>query len=1539
MHLDLIRLAEARDAVASTDRALTANASELRDARAELSELLRRGATSAAARRAERRVVALDGARTELREQRTEASRLVDRLRGAIQTESEFSRAIGTLDGRVPITLLPVRLETRFTRNGRKLRVRIFPDTVHQDGHEPELTTEEVDAAVRYWRARWEKGGSERDAAAWSELARTFRPTRSRWLVETMTPTNLASLGTGEPVFPEPLKRPAPWTRAPTARVLPERWLVLAFRAETLVVQKWGRPVSDDLPMGPTPDLDAGDDEPADPPPDQDVLPVDEGLQWVVDFETAEVMGMGITIDEQDVTGGALAQGFDLLVVVGVDWTLAPGDAAARLEAHLAAHSYSDGLSFLPVGTPTNVTGEEAAATNSDVQRRPELLDPTTIAAVTADSSATRLREALGLAAPSVLEAAPNAAGRSDTAARHMNNALWAPTWGYFLEQMARPLVDLRNADLLHDHFRRFVRGRGPLPCLRLGKQPYGVLPVMPSGDGRPVAQGIEGELTRRLSSLRAQWHHSAGTVPRLGDEAAADEVVVDLLRRTPRSETFRFRKATGRAVASALFGLGLAAQFQELIARTLMELAAIDGRPVIVDVTLAEGSESLPVPFVASGALSDVDPLDPNYFRSVLVQLTKSGGFRNLVEDPKTAGSLLEALIRHAARLEMARVAFLVIVQAEVDAGIITRADEIPKEVEIHVPDAPARPRRASEPAGPASVLSRGATTLELALQPMRLVSGNKTVANHLATLSNAELRRKAATRRFADFRTSLDELAHVPSAELARLAAETLDCCSHRLDAWITSLATRRLSDLRSQGVEGMHIGGYGWVEDLRPQGAPSSLGYVHAPSMAQASAAAILRSGHLSRRASGDSVFSVDLSSERVARALEILEGVRAGQPVGALLGYRFERGLRERSLRLARYILEFRRAAPLDTATDGTDDSTPLEAVAARDVVDGVKLVRRARDRETELLDEVGVDTGDRAAVRAELGRLVDSLDGVSDVLVSEGVYQAVLGNAERSGAALDAIDRQTILPDVDVVRTPRTGVGVSHRLLIVCANDELPSGWSNVQDPRGLAEPRLNAWLGRAIGDPDLVRFRAIPKDAEGKPVGAALEARLTALKLSPMSTVLAAVGGGAGRATELQERLAAHFFGAVPAGTVSLEFDPDPPTGSPRSALGLAELTDLCAGFADLVGSCRPGSARDLVATRERVDEGFDIADLKQRADSAVTGLRRARNDLPEGGENPGVLRLRRTLLALADMGVRGAVPASADRAELIAQVAAVATAADERLAALKAVEEQLDRSAASASQQIEHDLARLRVIFGDSFPATPLFTSANADELGSALAAATTLVGDDVLAATLWLQQHALVRPAVGRLFAALTDAEMRGRDLGAGQLEVVQLPHRQGDRWVGQPVSEDAALHVGAASVVVHTVDGLDPRGQLAAWVVDQWSEVIPRRTETTGVSFHFDAPGARAPQSILLAVPPDPTAAGWKLDDVIGSVLEVIELTKMRAVDLDHLEAIGRFFPAMYLAFNLERKTPWLDLWSLANQAVELENTAFEGGSEPQ
>src|SRR5205807_720272 len=131
-----------------------------------------------------------------------------------------------------------------------------------------------------------------------------------------------------------------------------------------------------------------------------------------------------------------------------------------------------------------------------------------------------------------------------------------------------------------------------------------------------------------------------------------------------------------------------------------------------------------------------------------------------------------------------------------------------------------------------------------------------------------------------------------------------------------------------------DGIQLGGYGWVEHLRPGGAsPVSEGYIHAPSLTQAATAAVLRSGYLTHRDSGNGdILALDLSSKRVCVALWLLEGVRNGQPLGALLGYRFERGLHERRLELNQYIPRFRQLAPL-VAGKLTPLKEPVESVEA------------------------------------------------------------------------------------------------------------------------------------------------------------------------------------------------------------------------------------------------------------------------------------------------------------------------------------------------------------------------------------------------------------------------------------------------------------------------------------------------------------------------------------------------------------------------------------------------------------------------------
>src|SRR5207253_11260361 len=56
------------------------------------------------------------------------------------------------LDSRYPIVLFPVRIETRFDRASLTLLIRIYPDEILADSHEPELSMDEQTAGTKYWQ-------------------------------------------------------------------------------------------------------------------------------------------------------------------------------------------------------------------------------------------------------------------------------------------------------------------------------------------------------------------------------------------------------------------------------------------------------------------------------------------------------------------------------------------------------------------------------------------------------------------------------------------------------------------------------------------------------------------------------------------------------------------------------------------------------------------------------------------------------------------------------------------------------------------------------------------------------------------------------------------------------------------------------------------------------------------------------------------------------------------------------------------------------------------------------------------------------------------------------------------------------------------------------------------------------------------------------------------------------------------------------------------------------------------------------------------
>ena len=132
---------------------------------------------------------------------------------------------------------------------------------------------------------------------------------------------------------------------------------------------------------------------------------------------------------------------------------------------------------------------------------------------------------------------------------------------------------------------------------------------------------------------------------------------------------------------------------------------------------------------------------------------------------------------------------------------------------------------------------------------------------------------------------------------------------------------------------------------------------------------------------------------------AKRLGSSTGVRQGQPLGALLGYRVERLLHETVVdngrSLDRFIAPLRRVAPLVARSSGATTG-PVEAIAANNVVDGLVLNRRWKEERSrrargaehgrhghERSDDAHVDPRHACRRDRRAGRRAHRRVGVSD----------------------------------------------------------------------------------------------------------------------------------------------------------------------------------------------------------------------------------------------------------------------------------------------------------------------------------------------------------------------------------------------------------------------------------------------------------------------------------------------------------------------------------------------------------------------------
>jgi hypothetical protein len=403
----------------------------------------------------------------------------------------------------------------------------------------------------------------------------------------------------------------------------------------------------------------------------------------------------------------------------------------------------------------------------------------------------------------------------------------------------------------------------------------------------------------------------------------------------------------------------------------------------------------------------------------------------------------------------------------------------------------------------------------------------------------------------------------------------------------------------------------------------------------------------------------------------------------------------------------------------------------------------------------------------------------------------------------------------------------------------------------------------------------------------------------------------------------LEERLAQLFASKVDA--------PTPATSitlldtGPSDSIGLGALRALLRWIHTFVTTYRAATANDLSLPQDGSDEGLDPIEIASRADAVSAAHTAAIAVLDQLIASPPLLSaqpdpIRDALWAAAAFGVHSAVPsaptpggASADRDLLLLQAQSVVAdmrTASAREAALVAG----FTGDVSATETVAHHTDRVHALLDEHFPILPRFTARNAAALTASVADRTALCGGDDLAPLSWLQRMALVRPGVGALSRVLLGSEMLQSALSPSSMLVAQLPQVSGEKWLALPFGAsvpEAELSIAAASS--GTVDFGQP---LAGVFCDAWPEAVPSREETTGMTFHYDAPGARPPQAILIAVPPlppappfgstapPPSTTPWSVDSLLETVIEARRLAPIRGVSPADLRWLGTTLPPLWM-----------------------------------
>lgn len=826
--------------------------------------------------------------------------------------------------------------------------------------------------------------------------------------------------------------------------------------------------------------------------------------------------------------------------------------------------------------------------------------------------------------------------------------------------------------------------------------------------------------------------------------------------------------------------------------------------------------------------------------------------------------------------------------------------------------------------------------------------ITGNSTMSDFLFKNMRDK---KVETAQLRELKMALKHLSNLDVRELENLFTEHIDLCSHRIDAWLLGTVTDRLNKIREKPdyKNRIYFGAYGFVENIKKGkgSAGKKNGFIHAPSRAQAKTEAIARSGfeaYMNRMKKDANVkkeleaLSIDINAKRTQKALSYIYGINNGQSVNSLLGFQFERALNDQ--KVGQFIVAYReKFGTISTQIISQDNGKAYEA---NNVVDGKELIEAYQNKENMFS---GIKTHLNNALKSKLNSIFkdidDSLDGLSDLLHAETLYQIVTANHSNLGAILKSLNNFTHIPKPQIVDTEIHGLKHENRIAYFFSEKGMSKAWFN-RSLKSRLNPWVNEWIAQMLPNPSKIIITVTGKAHKNDKTEVKINTRLNLAQVFNKEPIdlCANFPADLQMPNNFIEKLVKVFidktYNSFTIDWDNIEITYSEITSLKSNQIALGDLAFIIEQINSVLKNSRMLKSSDLAANKEK-----NIFN-----DNQLSHLTKMRNSVEK---NLFVLN-QLTIKIQKDLNN---FPAKYDDDKKHKQrfntlyKSLIDNYLECNLSGLPQFEMNYTKETHKEILDFgNHQIIQLNKLIKNTEAIIPEkdLTVDNVKELLSRLFVQGEFVmipfqlpskslllenyssqkfsnTQEDFNISDWMYSASKVKGNLNNLMVLNQTLEVLGLSIISGK-EIKQLPYNKNieEQWMATEFDLEKSPDNSKISFVLTSLNrtiNLNASTAITGILLEEWDEIIPLREIDTGVAMHYDQPNAKSPKNILLAVPPNANGK-WEWDHLINTIDETISLAKVRTVTSEDLSdtILKHFLPATIAPIHKEENQPSLD-----------------------